>query len=182
MVRPGVYWGDRNRNIDLLLFDGSAITVRVADNDSVALTPDGTPYARGAAEFRIDPPDAAAGEREPPPPFLLRAAGSGRLALLGLAVANSSSDALAVTGDVALVTDLLLLHGRFGTWALLPPPGGGAAVRTPTWDVGSDRRMRGRQVRVRVRARRRIWRRRACHPRGFRRRGGRQCSPTRHPR
>ena len=139
IVRPGIYWGEQNRNIELLLFDGVNVTVRSPSAASA-------PFARNTGvEFRIDPPDAADGTADPPPAFLVRADGLGQLSLLGLSVANSSSDAVIMTGDVGLVTDLFFRHGRMGTWAQVQQANG-SVVRVPTWDVGADKRFRGKLV------------------------------------
>jgi len=128
----GVYGGDRNMGMELLLPRATALTIQndPYDNDG------GTygAYVRGTNTVLSTENRLGA--------FILRVSGDGALTMEGLSLRNSSSPALVFPqgSNISLTTDLTMVHGRFGEWVQV----GGA--RTPAWDTSNDLRSRDRTV------------------------------------
>ena len=124
-VRPGVYSGTDNREIELLIDSGVSVTIRV-ENERKEREGDNSVQVRieGGA-------------------YWLKASGKGTLSLLSMSVHNSSSDAILVGPSIALVTDLHYAHGRHGQ-VLRTLDASGNVVTSANWDIQSDERYIGK--------------------------------------
>ena len=132
-MRQGIYAGADNREIELLIDAGAAVTVTV-DSD----TSDGV---RGVSMSR----DPSVDVRIEGGAFWIKATGAGTLSLLSMSVRNTSSDAIIVGASTTLVTDLHFPHGRYNQ-VLRTLDATGAVVYSPNWDISVDERFVGQDV------------------------------------
>lgn len=130
-VRPGVYSGTDNREIELLIDSGVSVTIRV-DADTQG-------GVRGVEMSR----DPSVQVRIEGGAYWLKASGKGTLSLLSMSVHNSSSDAILVGPSIALITDLHYAHGRHGQ-VLRSLDASGNVVTSANWDIQSDERYIGK--------------------------------------
>jgi hypothetical protein len=132
-LRPGVYSGPDNREVELLVSAGVSLTVKI-DSDTQG-------GERGVSMSR----DAGVDVRIEGAAYWLKASGAGTISLLGMSVRNSSSDAILVDAATTLITDLHFPHGRYGQ-VLRSLDANGAVVASPNWDIATDQRFVGKDV------------------------------------
>ena len=130
-VRPGVYSGTDNREIELLINSGVSVTIKV-DADTQG-------GERGVSASR----DPSVQVRVEGGAYWLKASGTGTLSLLSMSLYNSSSDAILVDPSLALVTDLHYAHGRHGQ-VQRALDANGNVVTSANWDIRSDERFVGK--------------------------------------
>ena len=130
-VRPGVYSGPDNREVELLVSPGVSVTIKIDSNTQGG--------ERGVSS------DAGVDVRIEGASFWLKASGAGTLSLLGMSVRNTSSDAIIVDPATKLVTDLHFPHGHYGH-VLRSLDANGAVVNSADWDIATDERFVGKDV------------------------------------
>lgn len=132
-VRKGVYSGNENREIYLMVSSGVSVTVKV-DADTQGGERGGSMSRDAGVDVRIEGGS-----------FWLKTTGAGTLSLLSMSVRNSSSDAILMDASITLITDLHFPHGRYGQ-VLRSLDANGGHVTSPNWDISVDERFVGKDV------------------------------------
>lgn len=134
-VAPGIYFGDDNSNIEILLSQGAQVTVQFDSKYAASAGEYGRPYTRRTG-CEVRPKEGT---------FWVKASGKGSLALKGLSISNSSSDAIVTQASISVVTDLHFANGRSNLVGQSLDSSGNI-VRSANWVTGRDQRVVGKDL------------------------------------